>query len=374
MVRIISNYKELDMAITYNQAKQWFDHNNINDLIQADGGLRFLKLRSMSRKANMVELFNNVGLTLPHGGRPDLLQIAYNSNINESQIESAIKRIYIAGRTDRLSIEDELINELYKLQSFDWGGLYQNNLEKTIVNNYVKKIRSYDVLESKIEGELLASLHGYVKCSWYNHWTSIIIEDIFKDHASIVPAVGLVKQIDFFYRNIPLDLKVTYLPEGYVIEKREYAGLENELKALKKTAKDLSISVPREKNNSKLLELLWRKLSDHPDDRARDKIQEIKSFRDNIVTEAIGNPTDLIKWLYENQGTRRFDASNRLFLVLVNKSDYFNSWKLKRAKPLLMNGINAFLNNGNENLHNVTFTWDGANYSVTAGVIILVQD
>ncbi|HQH49909.1 MAG TPA: hypothetical protein PLA08_00690 [Candidatus Cloacimonadota bacterium] len=362
------------MAITYKEAKQLFEQNSINTLIQKDGGLRFLKLRSMSRKDNMVKLFKDSGLTLPQGGRPDLLQIAYNSNINESQIESIIRRIYANERTDRKMVEDELINELYKLQSFDWGGLYQNNLDKTIVNNYVKKIRSYEELESKIESELLSSLYGYVKCSWYNHWTSIIIEDIFKDHASILPAVGLVKQIDFFYRNIPLDLKVTYLPEGYVIDKRKEAGLDSELKVLKRCARDLSISAPREKNDSKLLELLWRRISDHPDIMARSVIKEIKSFRDNIVSDTVKNPTGLIKWLYENQGTRRFDASNRLFLVLVNKSDYFNSWKLKRAKPMLMDGINSFLNNGNENLHKVNFQWEGANFTVTAGIIILVQD
>ncbi|MDD4309806.1 MAG: hypothetical protein PHO32_05455 [Candidatus Cloacimonetes bacterium] len=362
------------MAITYQQAKQCFDNNKINDLIHADGGLRFLKLRSMSRKANMVDLFASVGLTIPQRGRHDLLQIAYDSNVDETHIELIIKQIYDTGRTERLEIEDALINELYKLNSFDWGGLYQNNLEKTIVNNYVKKIRSYDVLESKIEGELLSSLHGYVKCSWYNHWTSIIIEDIFKDHTAIIPAVGLVKQIDFFYNDIPLDLKVTYLPEGYVMKKREIAGIEKELQVLKKCAREFSVSIPRNVNESKLLELLWCKLSDHPDNAVKSIIQEIKSFRDSILTETMDNPTDLIRWLYENQGTRRFDASNRLFLILVNKSDYFNSWKLKRAKPLLVRGINEFLDNRNGNLHNVTFTWDGANYNVTAGVIILVQD
>ncbi|HNQ39089.1 MAG TPA: hypothetical protein PKO26_00625 [Candidatus Cloacimonas sp.] len=221
---------------------------------------------------------------------------------------------------------------------------------------------------------MLSRLNGYVKCSWYNHWTSIIIEDIFKDHASILPAVGLVKKIDFFYKNIPLDLKVTYLPEDYVIEKRKKAGLEKELQVLKKCAKGLSISIPKEKKESKLLELLWRKLSDHPDNIAKSKILELNSFRDIIISNITSNPTDLIRWFYENQGTRRFDASNRLFLVLVNKSDYFNSWELKRAKPLLMNGINAFLDSRNENLLNVTFKWKDTDYNVTAGVIILVHE
>jgi len=36
-------------------------------------------------------------------------------------------------------MKKKLINELYKVQSFEWGGLYQSGLEKTIVDNYIKK-------------------------------------------------------------------------------------------------------------------------------------------------------------------------------------------------------------------------------------------
>ena len=75
-----------------------------------------------------------------------------------------------------------MISELYKLKIFDWGGLYQNNLERTIVDNYIKKIKNFDVLMDKIDNEIHESLKGYVLCSWFNHWTSILIEDIFKGH------------------------------------------------------------------------------------------------------------------------------------------------------------------------------------------------
>ncbi|NJN78261.1 MAG: hypothetical protein HC803_07965 [Saprospiraceae bacterium] len=100
-----------------------------------------------------------------------------------------------------------------RLQHFDWGGSFGNSLEKNIVNNYVKKIQSYQVINDEIEGSLLNSLRGYTLNSWYNHWTSIIIEDLFKDHETVLPTVGLVKKIDFFINDIPFDLKVTYFPE-----------------------------------------------------------------------------------------------------------------------------------------------------------------
>ena len=97
--------------------------------------------------------------------------------------------LYEKEREVRRENEDRLLNELYKIQSFDWGGLHQNSLEKTIVNNYVKKITSYESLSNEIEKSLHNSMRAYVLASWYNHWTSIIIEDIFKEHDKVIPAV-----------------------------------------------------------------------------------------------------------------------------------------------------------------------------------------
>jgi len=43
---------------------------------------------------------------------------------------------------------------------------------------------------------------------------------MFKDHEDILPAVGLVKKVDFFWNNFPFDLKVTYFPDGFMKVKR----------------------------------------------------------------------------------------------------------------------------------------------------------
>lgn len=45
----------------------------------------------------------------------------------------------------------------------------------------------------------------------------------------------------------------------------------------------------------------------------------------------------------EQQGEMHFDASNRLFLVLVDASDFDNSWKLKRNMDLLEPSITDYL-------------------------------
>ena len=125
---------------------------------------------------------------------------------------------------------DKLISELYKLKIFNWGGLHQNNLERTIVDNYIKKIKNYDFLMDKVDNEIHESLKGYVLCSWFNHWTSILIEDIFKEHKRVLPAIGLIKKVDFFVAQTPFDLKVTYFPNGFMALKRKEKSLGNVIK------------------------------------------------------------------------------------------------------------------------------------------------
>ena len=228
--------------LTFEQAISLFNDDKIRDLAQTADGLRFLKLRSLSRKEHMNCLIEKEHLNIGDSKSKDWLKILYESAISENVIDEVIKKLYAAERSEREKCEDALVNELYKVESFEWGGLYQNSLEKTIVDNYIKKIRSYDSLSEVIEKELLKSMRAYVLASWYNHWSSIIIEDIFKDHEKTLPAVGLIKKVDFFIDGKPFDLKVTYIPEGYIKDYRKSKKLTPELTLLKKMAKTLEIT------------------------------------------------------------------------------------------------------------------------------------
>ncbi len=272
-----------------------------------------------------------------------LLRELFDSSISKDQIVRTIRSLYEEERSIRKDHEKELVSELYKVTSFDWGGLHQNALERTIVNNYVKKIHSYGVLTEKIDTDLFVSMKSYVVSSWYNHWTSIIIEDIFKDHPNVLPTVGLVKKIDFFIRDVPFDLKVTYLPEGYIRARRNALGLPSEISQLRASARELQIHFDNNLTESKLLEDLWTKLNDNPSPSAQQLIRSLYEVRVNILNECIEDPRRLMVWLYENQGLRRFDAANRLFLILVNTNNFFASWKLKRSRELLVDRINQHL-------------------------------
>jgi hypothetical protein len=364
------------MPLTFEQAHKLFQQDKIRELATDANGLRFIKLRSLSRKEILLRLFEENDLDLPDAGGKALFKAAFESPLTLRRIDTFIRHTYQQERVARREREADLINELYQMQNFDWGGLHQNSLEKTIIDVYVKRITQYDELCERIENELQRSLRGYVLCSWYNHWTSIIIEDIFRDHPTVLPAVGLVKKIDFFIRDIPFDLKVTYLPEGFVSDSRKDANERPELTLLKRAARQFGIPINADLPSNRLLEDLWQKVQDHPDADCRTLIRELRDFRNDVVTDIHDHPERLIKWLYEQQGVRRFDASNRLFLVLVDKRNYFESWKLKRAKPLLEAQIRAHLNNiGRVPGREVEFTWeDGNTYTVRADLVLVTHD
>lgn len=359
--------------MTFNDYERSFKEGKFNKFLSAEG-YRFLSVRSMARPEHLRKLATSAEVSVDGLKGQALFKSLYESSATISLIESEIRKIYNTERAIRKANEPLLVSELYKLASFDWGGLHQNSLEKTIINNYVKKITSFDVISRKIDEELQVSLKGYVLCSWYNHWTSIIIEDVFKDHSKVLPAVGLIKQVDFFINKIPFDLKVTYFPEGYMAEQRAAKELRPELTELKKVARSLNIDFDKNLSPGTLLEDLWKKVGDHPNSKAKECISELKSTRKSIISDAQRDSSSLIKWLYENQGERRFDTSNRLFLVLTDLENNFDSWKLKRAKPLIKQNVDKYLDALRTSVgKDISFTWDGNNYEVVSDMVFVVK-
>ncbi len=356
-------------------AMELFRGDRIRELAESADGLRFLKLRSLSRREHLVELFEVALITPQASSTRDMFREAFESiAVDEQMINQTISQIYTSERKERRAKEPELVNQLYRLDVFDWGGLHQNSLERTIVDNYVKKICDYDQLSYRIEHELHHSMRGYVLCSWYNHWTSILIEDIFRDHAAVLPAVGLIKKIDFFLNGVPFDLKVTYFPEGFIKDCRREKNRRPELTLLKQWARRNGVPFSTDLPDGRLLSDLWYKASDDPSHDGRQVLAELIAFRHMLLQEMQADPSSLIRWLYENQGVRRFDASNRLFLILVDSTDFFDSWKLKRAKPLLDSEITRFLDNRSTTPgRTLEFTWQGSTYSTVSNALIITK-
>jgi len=458
----------------FNELDKYFRENRFEELENDEYGERFLKLRTISRSAELKEFCDLHGIEYGNINESLFCFLFKKQTVTVNQINEFIKNKYQVERAERKENESYLIDQLCRLPYFDWGGSFGNSLEKNIVDNYVKKIKSYQRINEEVEGSLLTSLRGYTLNSWYNHWTSIIIEDIFKDHDRVLPTVGLVKKIDFFINGTPFDLKVTYFPQELMNEKLKLLGYKKEKQALlekcleleiqvdenvetnslksalknyqqsitdfirqnrtniealkqkcndllipfneeqegsqlkkqlldglrsfrndikthissnkyqseltriKKKCEELNIIIPEDMSDKALEQHLYNKLSEENSDSANEFIREFKELRRQIINEAEENPNELKKWLYENQGEARFDASNRFFLILTDENDIYDSWKLKRSINFLKEKINFHLNEMPDNSEDlkIEFFWkkDNKTYKCKSDILFIKRE
>ncbi|MCY4491158.1 MAG: hypothetical protein OXC46_06810 [Thaumarchaeota archaeon] len=358
---------------TFDELCDLYERGAFSQIEKYDNGFDFLLLRAMSRPALLKEYGEYAGLEIPTDTKSShLFKLIFEQSFPQDMVMRFINNKFSQEREERKSKENFLYTQLYKLEILDWGGLYQNALEQNIVNNYVKKIMDFDELNKKIDTEIHPSLVGYVNSSWYNHWSSILIEDMFKDHQIIIPAIGKVKGIDFFWNETPLDLKVTFLPVEYMQMIRRKNN-KSELSSMKSFAKEHDIDFDNEATNKNIFNELFRKISESQAPEAIEFFTEFKKERLDIVEDVLKEPKKLAKWLYENQGEKRFDASNRFYLILIDSNNLEQSWKLKRNRDVLPTKITEFLNEKQKNqVIELDFEWRGTRYTTKCFVLFIM--
>ena len=94
----------------------------------------------------------------------------------------------------------------------------QGQLDGKIQREYVRKFTRYDDLVRGVRNNLHTEITNYAIASWYNHWSTVLIEDHISQHPNVVPTIKNVKGVDLFFRDYPFDLKITYLPRNYPFE------------------------------------------------------------------------------------------------------------------------------------------------------------
>lgn len=336
-------------------------------------GLLWLKTKSIIRKELIAEFIKISNITLHETALAkqfaELFDLLSSDVIKSNQLLDDFIKSENSKQIGTLNTV-QLVSELYKLKNFDWGGDYQNSLDKYLISRYVKVHNpSYETLLSKFDTEIGAAVQGYLLNSWYNHWSSILIEHIFKSHPEVLPTVGQIKSVDFFINNVPFDLKVTYLPAEYIKTKRKEKGLPVELTYLKKKAAEANITFDKTAKTTDIFYEIVEKMKDRNDDFCLEVLKTIKDEKLEILQEVQENPKLLATWLYENQGEMRFGSENRLFLVLVDTDDFTNSWKLKRnidlLKPTILSYLDNFKTKKTEDLK-ITFEFKGKTKTFTA--------
>jgi len=153
------------------------------------------------------------------GSATDIIKRLIDIQNIDSKIDAFIKQEYslrIKERKDLINDVD-LIKELHKVKDFSWG-VVQGQLDQKIQAEYVRKIVRYDDLISNVKARLHNDITSYVICTWYNHWTTVLIEEHISQHPRVIPTLKNIKGIDIFMDGQPFDLKTTYLPRDYDIQ------------------------------------------------------------------------------------------------------------------------------------------------------------
>jgi len=135
---------------------------------------------------------------------------------DEKTIDEFIKQKYAEKIQKRRSIisDEDLKKELMKVETFSWG-VVQGQLDQKIQSEYVRRIVRYEDLLNNVKAKLHDDVTNYVICTWFNHWTTVLIEEHISTHPKVIPTIKNMKGIDIFFNGQPFDLKVTYLPRGY---------------------------------------------------------------------------------------------------------------------------------------------------------------
>jgi uncharacterized protein YqfB (UPF0267 family) len=271
-------------------------------------GVRYLKIRSLvdveplkaSRKLKNFLCISERKVNLDEIRK----KLFLDNNFSNEKLNELLREVYLELRSFRKIDFNKVKSSVSKIAEEGeeywnaWNSVYRDNIRQYIQHHFVRnvEIQSYEELLRNIDNKLDPIIKGYVIISWYNQWCSTVIEDFIFTHPKVIPTARRIDKVDFFFLDIPFDLKITFIPRGYI------------------------------KQNLR---------------------RGIISKEEDIIEEIRKAPENLIKWFYEEQGEARFSDSHRMFIVLADKSNLEKSWKLKAKFDTIQEKINSFLNSCN---------------------------
>lgn len=351
-----------------------FRTNNLFAFNNNDKALLYLKVRAICRKTLITQFVKENNLTLKSTKVkeqfPELYALLENKPELKPQLDCFLRNRNNEWYKEMGVDEDKVRTALHKINAYEWGGDHNNSLDQYLVRRYVKVISDYDTLQKKAT-EIQANAWNFVQTSWYNNWTSYLIESIFKKHKRVLSAIGEIKSVDFFIDNYPIDLKVTYFPNEFMEKKLKDKIGNKELAWLKKEARKVKISPDKSLSDAEQLTFLKEELENHGHSNI---IEVLTKHKQEIIDKACKHPEELMKWLYENQSARLFGAENRLFLVLVDTKDMKQSWKMKRAFTLIEPTVNSYLDSFNaDSLKEINFTFNQKKYTSLSNIIFITK-
>jgi len=150
------------------------------------------------------------------GPAGEIIKRLLENGIDEKIVNEFIKQKYNEKMQERRKVisDEDLKKELMKVKTFSWS-VVQGQLDQKIQTEYVRRIVRYEDLLNNVKVKLHNEVTNYVVCTWFNHWTTVLIEEHISTHKKVIPTIKNIKGIDIFFDGQPFDLKITYLPRDY---------------------------------------------------------------------------------------------------------------------------------------------------------------
>ena len=337
-------------------------------------GLLWLKVRAICRSKQLRQFIkeNKIDLTATKVSEQniELFDILEKRSDAMSILDTFLQCLNHEWYTEIGVDIDQLKEDLYRIQYYAWGGDQNNSLDKYFISRYVKVLSNYNELQNK-QAEIGANAWNYVQNSWYNNWTSFVIESLFKRNQRVISAVGEIKSVDFFIEDYPLDLKVTFFPSQFMEQKlREIFG-KSSISWLKGRCKEVGISCDKKSSVIQQFYTLSEKIKEA---NRIDILNELESAQQQVIEGVQSNPVELMKWLYENQGEMRFGAENRIYLILADTKDLSQSWKMKRAFSIIEPKVNQYIAEfSSASLKTIKFEFKKKVYTALSDILFIVK-
>jgi hypothetical protein len=234
--------------------------------------------------------------------------------ISTKHINEYIKNLYKQIRIEEIrqtgANHESIIKELNHVDSHIWG-MVQGAVDAHIQSNYVRKYFKYSDIIDAIRGSLYGTIESYTLCTWYNHWSTVFLEDLICKNDKVVPIIKKVRGVDVIWNEQPVDIKVTNLPKEWF-------------------------------NDGK------------------------------TIDDAINNPVSVCEYLYRLQGAQRFGSENRLFIIIYDKNNPIDSWKIKREYSLIKESVDNFFNQ-NIPLDPINFSFNSSQHLAHAKVMFILK-
>jgi len=267
-----------------------------------------LKLNSIDSN-NLKLLAQSLEIFVKNKTRTKIIEdiISISSSIDIALIDNFIKSKYdeiIKNRENQIS-DNDLKLELSKVKTFSWG-IVQGQLDQKIQAQYVRKYMHYDELINIVKSKLHSEITNYVICTWFNHWTTVLIEEHISKHPKVIPTIKNIKGVDIFFDGQPFDLKISYMPKNYEAED----AFENPHNLAKWLYENQGSQ--RFGSDNRLFVILWNKNDPDKSWELKRDFDFVFSNIDNFLDRETISPQDEIIFSYQG---KTYTAVTKILLI-----------------------------------------------------------